>query len=340
MLNNHFLHRLLKEESTMKAIRVHAPGDPDVLKYEDVPDPQMGPGQVLVRVRAAGVNPVDTYIRAGRYAQMPAMPYTPGGDAAGIIEAVGKDVKTSRVGDRVYTAGGHARLLNGCYAELLACDADLVCPLPASLSFPQGAAVGVNYATAARALHHKARAIPGETLFVHGASGGVGVAAVQLGRAHGLRVIGSAGSERGRALAAEQGAQHVLDHTRADYLEELMRLTDGRGADVILEMLANVNLAKDLTVVAKLGRIVVIGNRGTIEINPRDAMSREATVFGMALWNSSQRELASLHAAIGAGLATGVLKPVVGTELPLREAAKAHVQVLAPGAYGKIVLIP
>jgi NADPH:quinone reductase len=324
----------------MKAIRVHAPGEPDVLKYEDAPDPQMGPAQVLIRIKAAGVNPVDTYIRAGRYAHMPAMPYIPGGDASGVIEAVGKEVKGVKVGDRVYTAGGNARLLNGCYAELLACDADLVCPLPASLSFSQGAAVGVNYATATRALHHKARAIPGETLFVHGASGGVGIAALQLGRAHGLRVIGTAGSERGRALVSAQGAQHVLDHTKPDYLEELMRLTDGRGADVILEMLANVNLAKDLTVVAKLGRIVVIGNRGTIEINPRDAMTRDAAVFGMALWNSSERELASIHAAIGAGLAGGVLKPVVGTELPLRDAAKAHVQVLAPGAYGKIVLIP
>jgi NADPH2:quinone reductase len=324
----------------MKAIRVHAPGEPDVLKYEDAPDPQMGPAQVLIRIKTAGVNPVDTYIRAGRYAHMPAMPYIPGGDASGVIEAVGKEVKGVKVGDRVYTAGGNARLLNGCYAELLACDADLVCPLPASLSFSQGAAVGVNYATATRALHHKARAIPGETLFVHGASGGVGIAALQLGRAHGLRVIGTAGSERGRALVSAQGAQHVLDHTKPDYLEELMRLTDGRGADVILEMLANVNLAKDLTVVAKLGRIVVIGNRGTIEINPRDAMTRDAAVFGMALWNSSERELASIHAAIGAGLAGGVLKPVVGTELPLRDAAKAHVQVLAPGAYGKIVLIP
>jgi NADPH2:quinone reductase len=324
----------------MKAIRVHAPGEPDVLKYEDAPDPQVGPGQVRVRVRAAGVNPVDTYIRAGRYAHMPAMPYVPGGDAAGVVEAVGKDVKNVKAGDRVYTAGGSARLLNGCYAELLACDADLVCPLPISLSFSQGAAVGVNYATAARALHHKARAIPGETVFVHGASGGVGIAAVQMCRAHGLRVIGSAGSDRGRTLVKEQGARHVLDHTRPDYLEELMRLTDGRGPDVILEMLANVNLAKDLTVVAKYGRIVVIGNRGTIEINPRDAMGRDAAVFGMALWNASDRELASLHAAIGAGLATGVLKPVVGTELPLRDAAKAHVQVLAPGAYGKIVLIP
>jgi NADPH2:quinone reductase len=324
----------------MKAIRVHKPGEPDVLQYEDAPDLQIGPGQVLVRVRAAGVNPVDTYIRAGRYAQMPAMPYIPGGDAAGVIEAVGKDVKDVKVGDRVYTAGGSARLLNGCYAELLACDADLVCPLPAALSFSQGAAVGVAYATATRALHHKARAIPGETVLIHGASGGVGVAAVQLARAHGLKVIGTAGSERGRQLVEAQGAHHVLDHTKADYLDDLMRLTNGRGADVILEMLANVNLAKDLTVVARLGRIVVIGNRGTIEINPRDAMTRDAAVYGMALWNSTDRELASIHAAISAGLASGVLRPVVGRELPLRDAAKAHVQVLAPGACGKIVLIP
>lgn len=324
----------------MKAIRVHKPGEPDVLQYEDAPDPQVGPGQVLIRVRAAGVNPVDTYIRAGRYAQMPAMPYIPGGDAAGVVEVVGKEVKTLKPGDRVYTAGGNARLLNGCYAELVACDADLACPLPSSVTFSQGAAVGVVYATATRALHHKAHAIPGETVLIHGASGGVGLAAVQLARAHGLRIIGTAGSERGRQLVREQGAHYILDHTKADYLDDVMRMTDGRGANVILEMLANVNLAKDLTVVAKFGRIVVIGNRGTVEINARDAMTRDATVHGMALWNSSDRELASIHAAIGAGLAGGVLKPVVGTELPLREAAKAHVQVLAPGAYGKIVLIP
>jgi len=324
----------------MKAIRVHKPGDPDVLQYEDAPDPHIGPGQVLVGVRAAGVNPVDTYMRAGRYAQMPAMPYIPGGDAAGVVEAVGNDVKDITVGDQVYTAGGSARLLTGCYAELLACDADLVCPLPASLTFAQGAAVGVAYATAVRALHHKARAIPGETVFIHGASGGVGLAAVQLARAHGLRVIGTAGSDRGRQLVAAQGAHHVLDHTQADYLDALMRVTNSRGADVILEMLANVNLAKDLTVVAKFGRVVVIGNRGAIEINPRDAMTRDAAVYGMALWNSSDRELASIHAAIGAGLSSGVLRPVVGREFPLRDASQAQAQVLAPGAYGKIVLIP
>jgi NADPH2:quinone reductase len=198
----------------------------------------------------------------------------------------------------------------------------------------------VVYATAARALHQKARALPGETILVHGASGGVGLAAVQLARAHGMRIIGTAGSERGRQLVKEQGAHLVLDHTAPDYLKGLTDVTDGKGADVILEMLANVNLAKDLTVVAKFGRIVVIGNRGTIEINPRDAMGRDATVMGIVLFNASERELNSLHAAIAAGLSTGVLRPVVGREYPLREAAKAHVQVLAPGAYGKIVLIP
>jgi NADPH2:quinone reductase len=250
-----------------------------------------------------------------------------------VVEAVGSGVRGVQAGDRVYLGGQGVRTFSGCYAELLACDADLVRPLPASLTFSQGAGVGTVYATAARALHQKARALPGETILVHGASGGVGLAAVQLARAHGMRIIGTAGSERGRQLVKEQGAHHVLDHTAPDYLKALMDVTDGKGPDVILEMLANVNLAK-------FGRIVVIGNRGTIEINPRDAMGRDATVMGIVLFNASERELNSLHAAIAAGLSTGVLRPVVGHEYPLREAAKAHVQVMAPGAYGKIVLIP
>ncbi|HTX53450.1 MAG TPA: NADPH:quinone reductase, partial [Candidatus Baltobacteraceae bacterium] len=178
----------------MKAIRIHQPGEPEVLKYEDAPDPKPGPGQVLLRIKAAGVNPVDTYVRSGKYAQMPAMPFIPGGDAAGVIEAIGPNVSSVSVGDRVYLGGQGSRTFTGCYAELLACDADLVHPLPVSLTFSQGASVGVVYATAARALHQKARALPGETILVHGASGGVGIAAVQLARAHGMRIIGTAGS--------------------------------------------------------------------------------------------------------------------------------------------------
>jgi len=163
---------------------------------------------------------------------------------------------------------------------------------------------------------------------------------VQLGVAHGMTVVGTAGTERGRKLVQEHGAHHVLDHSTSDYLTKLMEVTGTRGADVILEMLANVNLQKDIDVVARFGRIVVIGNRGTIEINPRGTMGKDAAIFGLALWNAAPEEMASIHAAIGAGLANGTLRPVVGQELPLKEAVRAHEAVLKPGAYGKIVLIP
>jgi NADPH2:quinone reductase len=155
-----------------------------------------------------------------------------------------------------------------------------------------------------------------------------------------MTVIGTAGTERGRKLVAEHGAHHVLDHTAADYSKRLLDITEGRGADVILEMLANVNLQKDLDMVARFGRIVVIGNRGTIEINPRGAMAKDASIHGLVLWNATPAELTSILTALTAGLANGTLSPVVGRELPLADAATAHKVVLEPGAYGKIVLVP
>jgi NADPH2:quinone reductase len=320
----------------MKAIRVHEAGGPEVLKLEEVPDLKPGPGQVVVRVKAAGVNPVDTYIRSGMYARKPPLPYTPGMDAAGDVEAVGEGVTRVAVGDRVYISG----TLTGAYAEQTLCDQSQAHPLPRQTSYPQGAAVNVAYATAYRALFHRAQARPGETVLVHGASGGVGIAAVQLARAAGMKVIGTGGTDEGRNLVREQGAHHVLDHRAADYLDQLGALTDGQGADVILEMLANVNLGKDLTALAQFGRVVVIGNRGTVEINPRDAMGRDAAVLGMTLFNVSERDMASIHAALVAGLENGTLRPVVGQEFPLAEAPRAHEAVMKPGAYGKIVLIP
>jgi NADPH2:quinone reductase len=324
----------------MKAILVRKTGGPEVLQCEEVPDPKPGPGQALVRVRAAGVNPVDTYIRSGGYTRMPPLPYIPGADAAGVLEEIGDGVTRLKKGDRVYTTGGAGGLLAGAYAELMVCDAPHVHPLPAQLSFAQGAALGVPYGTAYYALFHKAHALPGETVLVHGASGGVGIAAVQLAAANGMTVIGTAGSERGRKLVQEHGARLILDHSTPDYLDALMAATEGRGPDVILEMLANVNLAKDLAVVARFGRIIVIGNRGTIEINPRMAMTKDAAIVGLALWNASAEAIVSIHAALGAGLANGTLRPVIGRELPLAEAPRAHTQVLEAGAYGKIVLLP
>lgn len=324
----------------MKAIRVHECGPPNVMRLEEVPDPKLGPGQVLLRVKAVGVNPVDTYVRAGIPGRTPPLPYTPGSDAAGIVEAAGDGVRDVSKGDRVYTLRTISGEYIGAYAELTVCDVRHVKPLPENVSFSQGAAVNIPYGTAYRALFQRARAAAGETVLVHGASGGVGIAAVQLARAHGLTVIGTGGTDQGRQLVKDQGAHHVLDHRAPDYLEQLKKLADGRGVDVILEMLSNVNLGKDLTVLAKYGRIVVIGARGTAEINPREAMMRDAAILGMAYWNASEQEMASVHAALIAGLANGTLRPVVGKEMPLKDAPRAHEAVMEPGAYGKIVLIP
>ncbi len=320
----------------MKAIRVHQFGGAEVLKLEELPDPQPGPGQVVIRVGAAGVNPVDAYIRTGTYASKPSLPYTPGTDAAGVVTSVGPDVKRVKVGDRVYTTGSKT----GTYAEQTLCDEATVHPLPGHVSFEQGAAIGVPYGTAYRALFIRAQAKPAETILVHGASGGVGTAAVQLAHAIGVTVIGTAGSDAGMKLVREQGAQHALNHSADGYLDELMKLTDGRGVDAILEMLANKNLAKDLTVLAKKGRVAVIGNRGTIEINPRDAMAREADIRGVTLMNTSPEEYRLIHAALGAGLENGSLKPVIGERIPLAEAARAHETIMGSGTLGKIVLIP
>jgi NADPH:quinone reductase len=307
------------------------------MKLEEVPDPRPGPGEVVVEIKAAGVNPADTYIRSGAYAVKPELPYTPGGDGAGIVESIGEGVERVAQGGRVYVA---ASIISGTYAERMTCKESQVHPLPGRVSFAQGAAVNVPYVTAYRALFNIAHAQPGETVLVHGASGGVGVACVQLARAAGLTVIGSAGTERGLALVAEQGAHHTVDHRSSGYLEQVWSLTGGRGLNLILEMLANVNLGKDLTILAPRGRVVVVGSRGPVEINPRDTMVRDASILGMTLLNASEPELAGIHAALVAGLENGTLRPVVGQQIPLAEAARAHQAVMEPGAYGKIVLIP
>lgn len=320
----------------MKAIRVNEFGGPENLRPQDVPDLKPGPGQIVVRIRAAGVNPVDTYIRAGAYPRKPSLPYTPGTDGAGTVESVGQGVKRFSIGERVYTAGS----LSGTYAEQCLCDEASLFPLPANASYSQGAAMHVPYATAYRGLFHRAKALPGETVLIHGASGGVGTAAIQLARAAGLRVIGTAGSDRGKKLALAEGAHDVLDHKSPNHFEQALASTGGRGFDVILEMLANVNLARDLGILAPKGRVVVIGNRGTIEINPRDAMTRDGSILAMSLWNASPDELFSIHSALVAGLENQTLRPVIGQEIPLAEAARAHVAVMGPEAYGKIVLIP
>jgi NADPH:quinone reductase len=320
----------------MKAIRVSEYGGPSVLKLEEVPVPQPGPSQVLVRNHAVGVNPVDTYLRSNTDNRGPKLPYTPGSDAAGVVEAVGNAVTRVQKGDRVYVGGS----VTGAYAEMALCEQTQVHPLPGNASFAQGAAMNVPYATAFHGLFHRAHGEAGESVLVHGASGGVGIAAVQLARARGLTVIGTAGTDRGRRLVLEQGAHHVLDHGAPGYLDEVLKLTDGRGVDVILEMLANVNLQKDFGALAMRGRVAVIGNRGSIDFNPRLAMNKNAAILGVALFHATPAQLAGIHDALVEGLRNGTLRPAIHQELPLGQAPRAHEAVMENGHHGKIVLVP
>jgi len=319
----------------MKAVQIQNFGGPEVMTLEQVPDPKPAADQVVVTVKAIGVNPVDSYIRAGLYGDR-SFPFTPGMDAAGVVKLIGPGVKHLKVNDSVYVAGS----ISGTYAEQVLCKVSQVHPLPEKVSFEQGAAIGVPYATAYFALFNRGRAMPGETLFIHGASGGVGTAAVQIARSRGLVVIGTGGTEKGRKLIKEEGGHYVLDHHAPDYMDQLMKLTEGRGVDIILEMLANVNLGKDLKVLAPRGRVVVVGSRGSVEIEPRDTMSRNADIRGMSMMYASEPEISAVHAALVAGLENGVLRPIIGQKMSLAEASRAHQAVMEPGAYGKIILVP
>jgi NADPH2:quinone reductase len=320
----------------MKAIRVHQFGGLEVLKLEEIPTPKPEAGQVLLRVRAIGVNPYDAYMRAGTYAIKPPLPYTPGSDAAGTVEAVGSGVTKVKPGDRVYTA----KTVTGAYAEYALALEEQVHRLPDNVSFEQGAGVWVPYGTAFHAIHHFAKARSGETVLVHGASGGVGTASVQMARAMGMTVFGTAGTDRGLELVKREGAQQAFNHRNAGYQQEIMKASSDKGMDVILEMLANVNLGGDLKMLAQQGRVVVIGSRGDVTITPRDLMSRRASVRAFTLWAAQPAETAEIHAGLYAGLENGSLRPVVGKQFPLAEAARAHKEILEPGATGQIILVP
>ena len=319
----------------MKAIRVHEFGGPEVLKLEDVTTPKPSSGEVLVRIHAAGVNPYDTYMRAGTYAVKPPLPCTPGSDGAGVVELVGEGVKKIKKGDRVYTA----RTLTGAYAEYALALEEQLHPLPEKIDFKQGAGIWVPYGTAYHALYHSAKAHASETVLVHGASGGVGIAALQIARGMGLKVLGTAGTPKGLELAKREGAHQVFDHRKAGYQDAILQATDNRGVDIILEMLANVNLPYDTKLLANNGRVIVIGSRGEVTINPRELMGRRASIRAFTLWGITAAEEADIHAGLFAGLENGTLDPVVGKVLPLPEASRAHTEILEPGSAGKIVLV-
>lgn len=321
----------------MRAIRVFEFGGPDVLKLQsDIAVPIPKDHQVLIKVHACGVNPVDTYIRSGSYSRKPLLPYTPGSDVAGVIEAVGGNVSAFKKGDRVFTTG----TVSGAYAEFAVAADDTVYALPEKLDFKQGAALGVPYFTAYRALLHRARAKAGESVLVHGASGGVGLAACQIARAYGLKVLGTAGTEEGKHIVLQNGAHEVFNHREVNYIDKIKKSVGEKGIDIILEMLANVNLSNDLNLLSYGGRVIIVGSRGSIEINPRDTMAKESSIIGVALYSSTKEEFRQFAAALQAGMEVGWLKPVIGSQYPLEKAVQAHENIIhSSGATGKMILL-
>ncbi|XP_046567471.1 quinone oxidoreductase-like isoform X1 [Haliotis rubra] len=322
--------------AVMRAIRVTEFGGPEVLKvHNDVPIPQPKSSEVLIKVSAAGVNPVDTYIRSGVYPAKPALPYTPGMDIAGVVHDVGADVKKFKKGDRVYSM----RTSSGGYAEFTTVEEKYIGRLSDGITFQQGAGIGVPYYTAYRALLLRGEARPGQTVLVHGASGGVGSAAVQVAKSLGIRVLGTAGTPEGVEAVKKNGADVVFNHREEGYIQKIMDATGGEGPDVILEMLANVNLEKDLGMIKLRGRIVNIGSRGPTEINPRATMGKECTITGVMLMISSDADWKEMHAAMEAGMSQGWLRPIVGKEFPLEKAAETHDLIInTKSAQGNIVL--
>ncbi len=320
----------------MRAIQAKSFGEEDVLKLHELQIPEPGEDEVLVEVKAIGVNPVDTYIRAGIYPLLPELPYVPGKDVSGVVIKVGDNVKKWQEGDRVYSSG----TVSGGYAEFAVCHHSQVFTLPELMSFNQGAALGVPGAAAWRALFTRARAQKGEKVLIHGASGSVGNIAIQLALSTGLEVHGTAGSEKGLATLNTIGAHTVFTHTDSDYLDHIQTHMGEGNYDIILEMLANVNLVYDLEMLGPRGRVVIIGSRGEITIDPRATMAKETAILGMSLFNCTEAEMKEAQVHLYQEMVAGRLAPSIACEMDLADAPKAHQQVLGSGNCGKILLIP
>lgn len=323
----------------MKAIQIKEYGGPEVLQLREVEEPSPQAGKVKIKIYAAGLNPSESYTISGNYAyNVPDLPYVPGYDGTGTIEELGEGVKDFSIGDKVYFTAFDAESNTGSYAEKAVIDAKNVYPLPESFNLLEGAGLGIPSFTAYQALHLKAQVKPGEYVLIHGGSGAVGNLAVQIAKAAGCIVIGTSSTEEGRQGILEAGADFAIDHLSEGKTDALKEFTQGKGPDVIIEFLANKNLEIDSKVIADHGRIVVVGNRGTIEFTPRNLMGNGAWVTGMAFTSPRPEDLRRMVYGINALIETGALKPKIGQIFPLEEASQAHDYLMNSSGSGRTVL--
>jgi NADPH:quinone reductase len=324
----------------MKAMVATRWGEPSELLYLDVPDPEPDPGQVLVETRAAGCNFPDILMVQGKYQVKPPHPFSPGHEIAGVVRAVGPGVTRVRAGQRVI-----ANLEWGGYAERAVTSAERVHPIPDAMPFDQAAAFYVVYQTGYSALVRRAALQPGEWLLVHGAAGGVGLAAVQLGKALGARVIATAGTKDKLEIARQSGADVLIDYGTEDWVERVKAVTGGEGADVIYDPVGGDVFDGSTKCIAFEGRILTIGFAGgripTLAINR--VLLKNFSVVGVH-WGYYQRRGSPLVQewmdALLKLYEQGRIRPVVYRSYPLREAAAALGALSARESYGKVVLVP
>ena len=324
----------------MKAVRVHEYGGPEMLVYDEVEKPAPGAKQVLVRVHAASVNQIDVAVRENRFPTPKQPPKIIGSDGAGIVEAVGAEVVGTRPGDEVFFTGLGIGS-EGSYAEYVLLAQEQAVAKPESLSFIEAAAMGLVFPTAYYGLVERAHVAAGETVLVQGAAGGVGSAAVQLAKALGARVLAVVGDEAGAELALKLGAETAINRKRENLPERVKELTQGRGVDVIIELVTSANLATDISLIAKGGRIVCIGQGPDAEaaVPIGSAIGLDASLLFMSVNNAGRAGVARIMGEIANLVDRGLVAPVIGKELPLAEARRGH-ELLAGPHLGKIVLVP
>jgi NADPH:quinone reductase-like Zn-dependent oxidoreductase len=342
----------------MRAVVIPRHGGPEVLEVQERPDPPVGAGEVRVAVKAAGINFADTMARTGLYPDAPKLPSVVGYEVAGEVESVGAGVTDHKPGDRVI-----AGTRFGGYAELVTVRQDMVYPLPKQLSFEQGAAFPVNYATAEAALRVMGGLKEGERVLIHAAAGGVGISAIQIAKLHGAEIFGTASASKHEAIA-EQGVEHAIDYRNKDFAEEVMRLTGGEGVDLIMDAIGPTSFRKDYRILRPGGRLVMYGvselqtgeKRNLAKALPKvlkspfasmpwwkgvGVMNENKGVFGLNMltwWDQEgnlDRAIDPLIPELGKGL-----NPVVAESFPFDKAADAHRFIAERRNIGKVVLFP
>jgi NADPH2:quinone reductase len=322
----------------VKAIRVHGTGGPEVLRLEEVPVPTPGPGQVLIRVEAAGVNFIDVYQRKGLYPVQ--LPFTPGREAAGVVERIGAGVTSCRPGDRVASES-----LSGGYAAYVLAQADRVVPLPDGLSTRVGAAVMLQGLTA----HYLALSTyplrAGDTCLVHAAAGGVGLLLCQVARRRGARVIGTVSTEEKARLAREAGAHQVILYTQTDFLAEVKRLTGGKGVQVVYDSVGRTTFLPGLDCLVPRGMMALYGqSSGPVEPIDPQVLNQKGSLFltrpTLAHYTPTRAELLQRSDELFGWVADESLSVRIGREFPLAAAAEAHAELESRRTTGKVLLIP